>query len=202
MWLYFSSDYTCVKGGNYLFTILYLYNCFLFICRYADRSVFSNPVILHPDLWWVCVKYWKKGPVLLGDGRYVGDLVTWSCRWPNGFAKIRRCTKLVVTSDGIKCWGHPDSGEASSTGSVWGDSESVSQLSQSHASNYHTWHPPRRRRYTDPIRCSRPEELQRYLGIVVEANFLILFGDMNWTCSSYTAHASLAFRFFLGTNVS
>lgn len=86
---------------------------------------------------------------------------------------------------------------------VWGDSESVSQLSQSHASNYHTWHPPRRRRYTDPIRCSRPEELQRYLGIVVEANFLILFGDMNWTCSSYTAHVSLVFRFyFLGTNVS
>lgn len=95
MWLYFSSDYTWVKGGNYLFTILYLYSCFLFLCRYADRgkdrSVFSNPVIPHPDLWW-------------------------SCRWPNGFAKIRRCTKLVVTSDGIKCWGHPDSGEASSTG--------------------------------------------------------------------------------------
>lgn len=44
------------------------------------------------------------------------SVITWSCRWPNGFAKIRRCTKLVVTSDGIKCWGHPDSGEASSTG--------------------------------------------------------------------------------------
>ena len=79
MWLYFSSDYTWVKGGNYLFTILYLYNCFLFICRYADRSdrsVFSNPVILHPDLSGESVLiYWKKGPVLLGDGRYVGDLV-------------------------------------------------------------------------------------------------------------------------------
>ena len=120
MWLYFSSDYTWVKRGNYLFTILYFYNCFLFICRDADRSdrsVFSNPIIPHPDQRGESVLiYWKKGPVLLGDGRYVGDLVTWSCRWPNGFAKIRRCTKLVVTSDGIKCWGHPDSGEASSTG--------------------------------------------------------------------------------------
>ena len=54
------------------------------------------------------------------------------------------------------------------------DSESVSQLvfSKSRIIYYHfTWNPPGRRIYTDPMRCSVPEELLRYLGIVVEATF-------------------------------